>query len=136
VFFGDIDMVNHPDNIKEACSGVDSIFCVTYDAVGKDPCSANFGQINGALTTQLNLGPFGKFTILTPAAVFAYFDPMMRLMLFAFLFYLFIGSVSGFLAVLTGVQDLSGMAKGSINAFNALASIGKKGASALSSKKK
>ena len=136
VFFGDIDIVNHPDNIKEACSGVDSIFCVTYDAVGKDPCSANFGQINGALTTQLNLGPFGKFTILTPAAVSAYFDPMMRLMLFAFLFYLFIGSVSGFLAVLTGVQDLSGMAKGSVNAFNALASIGKKGASALSSKKK
>ena len=115
VFFGNIDLASNRGDMKKACAGVDSIFCTTYDSIGIDPCSANLGNINSTLTETLNLGPLGKYTILKSTFTGAYLDAVLKLMLFAFLFYLFMGSVSNFLAILTGVQDLSGMAKGSIN---------------------
>ena len=122
VFFGDIDLAKNRGDLKKACAGVDSIFCTTYDAVGVDPCSANLGNINGTLTRTLDLGPLGKYTILKEVFVGAYLDAVLKLMLFAFLFYLFMGSVSSFLAILTGVQDLGSMAKGSINIGAVMAS--------------
>ncbi|MDJ1305394.1 MAG: type IV secretion system protein [Candidatus Midichloria sp.] len=128
VFFGDIDLVNNRNDIKKACAGVDSVFCTTYEAVGADPCSANLGNINGTLTETLDLGPLGKFTILKDIFVGTYLDAVLKLMLFAFLFYLFLGSVSGFLAILTGVQDLGSMAKGSINIAAIMAAAGSGGA--------
>jgi type IV secretion system protein VirB6 len=131
VFFGDINLQDNRDDIKKACVGVDSVFCTTYDAIGVDPCSVNVGTTNSTLTETINLGPFGKFTILKSQYVGSYFDAVLKLMLFAFLFYMFLGSVSGFLAILTGVQDLGGMSKGSINIGSLmLAAAGKAGGEA------
>ncbi|MDJ1407222.1 MAG: hypothetical protein MRQ13_02360 [Candidatus Midichloria sp.] len=97
VFFGDIDLVNNRNDVKKACTGVDSVFCTTYEAVGADPCSANLGNINGTLTETFDLGLLGKFAILKDIFVDTYLDAVLKLMLFTFLFYLFLGSVSGFL---------------------------------------
>jgi len=112
VFFGEIKLEDFGGDVKKACAEVESVFCATYRALDGNPCNSNLGTINGTLTETLDLGALGKFTILKSAFVIIYLEAILKLMLFAFLFYLFLSSVSGFLAILTEVQDLGGMAKG------------------------
>ncbi|MDA0939006.1 MAG: type IV secretion system protein [Proteobacteria bacterium] len=126
VFYGDLDLTAHGGDIKAACDGNNSMFCKTYDAASTDPCSYSAGGLAAKLTTTLNLGPLGEYTILKDEYRKPYFDAVLQLMLFAFLFYLFSESVSSFIAILVGVQDLGGMARGG----NALGAIGSGMASA------
>ena len=124
VFFGDLDIKGGTVTVKEACRKVTSLYCSTYSAVDSDPCAANAGTIGGKLTKRLDLGPLGKFTILNDIFLDMYLEATLKLMLFAFLFYMFMGSISEFLAMLTGVQDLGSLAKGSINIAKLAKEIG------------
>ncbi len=114
VFFGDLDL-RQGQSLVEACKGKNSIFCVTTDATQTDPCASGQGSVGNKITTHLDLGPFGKITIINPVHIPAYMLAVLKLMLFAFIFYLFSSSVSSFLAILTGVQDVGSMALGGIS---------------------
>ncbi|MDZ5762599.1 Type IV secretion system protein VirB6 [Candidatus Cyrtobacter comes] len=123
VFFGDLDL-RSGKSLVEACRGVNSIFCVTTDVTKTDPCESGQGNIGNKITTYLDLGPLGKITIIKPAHIPTYMLAVLKLMLFAFIFYLFSSSVSSFLAILTGVQDVGSMALGGISIGKMLSAAG------------
>jgi type IV secretion system protein VirB6 len=116
VFYGDLNVDFDPNvPITEACEGIHSAYCITVKAIEKDPCLVNGGYFGEAMTDQIDLGLLGSYTVLKGSVVNDYLSVVVRLMLFALLYYLFVGAVTNFLAVLTQVQDLNSMAKGDIN---------------------
>ena len=142
VYYGDLNLQGKKDpvfsDITEACKNTESIFCLTYSSVKNDPCESSIGFINGTLTRSVDTFIFGRWTFFVEQFADPYMIAMLQLMLFAFLFYLFMGSVTSFLALLTGVQDLSSMASGGNMvgaAASAASSLYSAGKSAFGSKK-
>lgn len=145
VFLGDlVSKGNGPASInisdgaalKAACKDVtNSLFCKTVNNLQKDtvisPCNSSPGSINSIYTKTLDLGAGFSVTTIKDEIADDYYDAVLRLMLFALLFYLFIGSVTQFLAAMVSVQDLGGYAQGSINIGTKTASIGSSAAGAL-----
>ena len=128
VYYGDLKLASGQNaafpEIVAACQKVESIFCLTYKSLSDDPCQTPRAIIE-TFTNQEKFAVFGTFTLFISSFVGPYLDAMLELMLFAFLFYLFMGSVTSFVAILTGVQDLSGMAAGGGAGFGAIVSMGK-----------
>ena len=136
VYYGDLKLKSGLNaafpEVVLACQNVDSIFCLTYKSLTNDPCKTP-GEIVHIFSEIKGFALFGKFTLFRSAFIGPYLDAMLELMLFAFLFYLFMGSVTSFVAILTGVPDLSGMAAGGGAGFGAMISMGKAAASGFSS---
>ena len=86
---------------QERCAGVDSMFCHIAKIRNFEPCRGIIGNITP---------DFGGY-----ADIFS--ENMVMLCLFAFLFYLFMGTIADFLAALLQVVGFD-MAKGSINVVN------------------
>ncbi len=128
VYYGDFKATSSNGesvNLKIACENVDSIYCYTMQDLvtnSNDACDLSPGTLANNVITNKDVKFLGSKSALQPEFVAGIFPLMLKLMLFAFLFYLFMGSVTTFLSVLLGVQDLGSMAKGSINALNALGS--------------
>lgn len=114
-----------------------SVYCTTAKVLPKDAankpvnsCSVSLGQIGNTFTSTLNLGPLGKVTIIKGDIADQFLQPMIQLMLFAFLFYLFMNSITSFMAILTGVQNLGDVtSKSSLDLVNMAKSTASAGAS-------
>jgi type IV secretion system protein VirB6 len=136
VYYGDLKLKSGQNaafpEVVLACQNVDTIFCLTYKSLTNDPCKTP-GEIVYTFSEIKRFALFGRFTLFRSAFIGPYLDAMLELMLFAFLFYLFMGSVTSFVAILTGVPDLSGMAAGAGAGFGTMVSMGKAAASGLSS---
>jgi type IV secretion system protein VirB6 len=134
IYYGDLKVGNTNTtnfNLEQACNGVDSIYC--YTMVGKitnsnDACDLSNNPAANWLSTQ-KVDYVGSFKTLTPSIAQGLVPIVLRLMLFALLFFLFLGSVSQFLAALLSIQSLDGMAKGSMNAFDIIGGAARMGAS-------
>ncbi len=133
IYFGEFTLeTNDGTLITSQCKKVESIYCTTVNQLGKnyevaDPCEFTIGTVSAQLTEDMDLGPLGTFTRLRSNAASNYLDVVVKMMLYALLFYFFIGTVTSFLAILTGVQDLGNLAKGSID----VAALMKKGGGML-----
>jgi type IV secretion system protein VirB6 len=117
-----------PINLKTACDKVDSIYCFIMSDIitnSNDACDLSPGTIaNKEVIYNQKVSYLGEKSVLKPDFAAGLFKIMLKLMLFAFLFYLFMGAVTSFLAALLAVQDIGGLAKGDINALGALGKIG------------
>ncbi len=150
VYYGDFKGTTkssgQPINLKTACDKVDSIYCIAMSGIvtnSNDACDISPGTVsNKWIIWDQKVSYLGEKSVLKSEVATKLFNPMLKLMLFAFLFYLFMGAVSQFLASLLTVQDIGGMAKGGVNAFGAIGNIGSgawsgaKGAVGLMSQKK
>jgi type IV secretion system protein VirB6 len=67
---------------------------------------------------------FNTYSVYSDSGWQRIWKPLLKLLLFAFLFYLFMGSVSEFMSALLQIQDLGKMAMGSVNAAGVLGGIG------------
>lgn len=138
VYYGDFkadSKVGESIDLNAACEGVDSIYCYTMRrlvANSNDACDLSAGSLANNVITSKDVKFMGNKSALKPEFAAGVFPLMLKLMLFAFLFYLFMSSVTSFLSALLSVQDIGGMAKGSINALGALGSMGSAAGSAAS----
>ncbi len=116
IYFGEFTLENtQGQTLTSLCKGIESIYCTTINYLVADPCTFTVGTTSAQLTQGMDLGPLGTFTTLKSEAASNYLDVVVKMMLFALLFYFFLGAVTSFLAVLTGVQDLGSLAKGSFD---------------------
>ena len=107
---------NPQDNpLAIACDGVDSVFCTSVRQYGGNPCNRSAVSWANENVKTTNFVLFKAHT-LSSTSTKAYFIGMVKMMLFAFLFYFFIESVSSFLAFLVSVSDLGGAASGGVSA--------------------
>ena len=141
IYYGDLVLAGgkkisggNLDNVLAECQGIDSLYCNTVKHLQADPCLVSVGKMSDLLTEKFDLGPLGSFTRLKSGAASDYLDVVVKMMLFAVIYYFFLGSVTSFLAVLTGVQDLGGMAKGSIDLFAMTQKMGGKAMGGITSK--
>ncbi|RZI46017.1 hypothetical protein EDM53_04355 [Rickettsiales endosymbiont of Peranema trichophorum] len=139
VFFGDLaDRIKKggKSSIVEYCRDVDSVFCVTTVIMNGD----NTSNLTTQFTEQKDLGMTGNWTVISGSVLGKYMLCIPKLALFAVLFYFLMSSITQFIAVLVGAQDMGGMALGSVNAVSAMkmaggavAGAGKLGLSAIKS---
>ncbi len=82
-------------------------------------CSLRSGQMVDILTETQNVpllsAILGDFTVLKSPSVTAFYPVLIKMVLFAFLFYMFLQSVMSFMAALVGAQGIS---EGSMGSFN------------------
>lgn len=132
IYYGNLDTTTQttaggPVNIATACQDISSVYCVTIGALGSttslDACDSSLGSVAETVVTTTDVDYVGEMNTLTDSYSTDILLPLVEIMLFAFLFYLFMDSVSGFMSVLLGVQDIGRSAKGSFNVFNAIGSI-------------
>ncbi|MDF3047156.1 MAG: type secretion system protein VirB6 [Candidatus Midichloriaceae bacterium] len=141
IYYGDFKVKSAPGqpvDIKAACEGVDSIYCFAMkDFVTKsdDACDMAPGSYSNRQAMWNERGSLwsGDEAIFSKKFAKDIFMPILKLMVFSIIFYLFMGSITIFLSTLLGVQDMGGMAKGSINSLNALGAGLSGAASGLSS---
>jgi type IV secretion system protein VirB6 len=135
IYYGNLKIPNESVNnfnVKLACEGVDSIYCFTMaDSISNsnDACDLTSNPAARWITKQ-KFSYIGSAKVLADGIADGLFPILLRLMLFAFLFFVFLGSVSRFMASLLSIQSLD-MAKGSINAFNVIGGAAEMGAGAM-----
>ncbi len=118
VFYGDLKIRNNSGDsvntyLSEACADVNSIFCKNMEKISYvDPCTSSPALLGANLIESERIPAFGSAKKVDAAYAGQIRDPVMKLLLFAFLFYLFLGSVTEFMAVLVGVQGLGDVSKG------------------------
>lgn len=130
VYYGDINLTStngEAVNVKEVCKDIDSIYCyVMKDLVSNssDACDLSEGTLIKTHVKPSYSNYIGSYSVLGEAFANGLFPLMLKLMMFAFLFFLFTSSVTSFFAALLSVQDIGGMAHGAINLGNALNAAG------------
>ncbi len=116
VFYGNLNLANNPNPttaLAEVCKDVDSIFCKNMSEIGYvDPCTASPALLTTNKIKSERIPAFGTFKKVDSAYAGKIRNPVMRLLLFSFLFYLFLGSVTEFMAILVGVQGLGQVSQG------------------------
>lgn len=118
VFYGDLKIRNNTNEnvntyLSEACKDVDSIFCENMEKINYvDPCTSSPALLGSNLIESERIPAFGTVKKVDAAYAGQIRSPVLKLLLFAFLFYLFLGSVTEFMAVLVGVQGLGDVSKG------------------------
>lgn len=128
IFYGNLSQSTSTNagqiNFRTACIGNESVFCKTQELIGyKNACAE--GSITSSLVSQAKpIDGMSSFTGLKDEVAEAYFNAMLKMLLFAFLFYLFLGSVTDFMAIMLGVVGFGGMAKGIGSIVGPLASVG------------
>ncbi|MBS0236128.1 MAG: type IV secretion system protein [Proteobacteria bacterium] len=99
----------------------DSARCVTYrnymNKAGVEPCSISPSSLSANMLEEVDWKII-KFHVMKREYIDLYMKSMLKLMLFAILFYFFLGSVAQFLEILVGVQSLSGLAIGGMSALS------------------
>lgn len=133
IYYGNLDTSSQAStgaqftDITTACDGVSSVYCVTMQNIGvttsTDACDL-YDSFSTTLVTQSAVDYIGDMNKTSDVFADAILTPLLEIMLFAFLFFLFMDSISGFMSVLLGVQDIGAAAKGSFNVFNAIGSAG------------
>ncbi len=130
IYYGDFKVKSAPGqpvDINAACEGVDSIYCfamkdfVTKSDDACDMAPGSYSNQQAMWNERVSLWS-GDEPIFSKKFAKEIFMPILKLMVFAIIFYLFMGSITQFLSTLLGVQDMGPMAKGSINSLNALGS--------------
>jgi type IV secretion system protein VirB6 len=118
------NQIGAPVSLSTACQGIDSLFC---SIIGQSDFSVDLcrdlsnRQFNQSTETFSVSGFSDNYSRLNQTYVDLFNKHMTKLMLFALLFYLFMDSISSFMAALLSVQEIQG--KGSINAFNAMGKV-------------
>lgn len=120
-----------PDNsagvdIQAQCKDVSSVYCVMMGPLAtnsNDACTMSFGYVAKYYVTPSNVSQLGAYYKFDKASLTNLFVPLLKLMLFTLLFYLFMSAVANFMAALLQITDVSGMAGGSINALNVVGNI-------------
>ncbi len=101
-------------DIDKLCHNVQSIYCsllkTTSDGSSLTNCSINNGRMTSLLTEQANFFIFGNFTVLKSVAISEFYPSVLKLLLFAVLFYFFLGSITHFIESLVGVHGLGDLA--------------------------
>lgn len=116
VFYGNVQVAGNTSangvDYKAACAGIDSVFCKTQELIGYvNSCEG--GTITAKLIEKKEpIEGAGKFNALKDSIAEAYFNGMLKMLLFAFLFYLFLDSVTSFMAIMLGVVGMGDVAKG------------------------
>lgn len=119
IYYGDIDVSAlsqtqtdpNTTQIEAMCLGVKSIYCSIAGANNwLNTCGMSIGAIVNNLTASFNVP--GLFKVIYFKTFGTVWEEMLKLLLFAFLFYLFLDKVADFMAILVGVKDLGGMSKG------------------------
>jgi type IV secretion system protein VirB6 len=133
IYYGNLDTTSQAatgdqiTDIAAACTDITSVYCVTMTAVGvttsTDACDL-YDSFSTTLVTQSTVDYIGDMNKISDDYADKILTPLLEIMLFAFLFYLFMDAISGFMSVLLGVQDIGAAAKGSFNVFNAIGSAG------------
>ncbi len=124
IYYGNLNIpVGQMNNfdIKKACEGVESIYCFTLSehiTHSNDACDLVTNPAAKWITTK-KISYIGSAKVLVDGISDGLLPILLKLMLFAFLFYVFLGSVSRFMASLLSIQNLD-MAKGSMNALDTI----------------
>lgn len=119
VFYGNLNIPSPAPaiiNLKTACdnkgSPVDSIYCVNMAPDYKDPCTNSTAKLTDDIIESKPITGLGDVKTVSDDYANKIWSPVLRLMLFSLLFYLFLGSITEFMAVLVGVQGMGSMAQG------------------------
>lgn len=113
-------------NIQSQCKDVNSIYCVMMRPLAtnsNDACTMSFGYVSKHYVKPENISYIGSFYKFDKGALTELFEPLLKLMLFSLLFYLFMSAVASFMAALLQITDVSDKAGGSINAANIVGNI-------------
>ncbi|MCE2992742.1 MAG: type IV secretion system protein [Alphaproteobacteria bacterium] len=108
-------------NLKTACEGVNSIYCTLMApmmADANDSCDLSYGALSNTYVTKKSIPFTGIYATLSEDTANEVLMPVLKIMLFALLFYLFMDTVSQFMAALLSIMDVGGMARGQINLAN------------------
>jgi type IV secretion system protein VirB6 len=120
VFYGNLNIPTPTPatvDLKTACTkdgrSVDSIYCINMaERKYVDPCTASTAELTTDLIESKKITGLGEIKTVSDDYASKIYIPVLRLMLFSLLFYLFLGSIAEFMATLVGVQGLGGMASG------------------------
>lgn len=105
---------------KSDGTNIDSVSCATMRLIGADPCTVSPTDQSKRITHPEEISLIGEMDVVNGEVLTSYLNALLRLMLFVVLFYFFMGSVSGFLEILVGVQGLSNLAIGTLSAPGAV----------------
>ena len=133
VFYGDLNFDNTANSVttESICKtpdkkDVESIFCVNMKQNEyKDPCTGSITSLSTDLIESQKVVGIGGVKKVSADYATSIRTPVLRLMLFSLLFYLFLGAVTEFMAVLVGVQGLGSIA---LDPGKAAISLAKSGA--------
>lgn len=112
------------DSVRALCAKAKdpSAFCITVDMLGLDnPCRGTPAAITEKYFTKWELLGM-NFWLLKAEIVNIYFQHLVKLALFALLFYTLLGAMVDFMAVVLGIL-LPGQGEGAINMLNALGGL-------------
>ena len=124
VYYGDIniDQIDDPSaavkeqTVENLCKSTTSAFCVLYKYVNLgDLCRKSFDDIVGSLVDEYKIIFLGKFAVLKLDLALDYLQVIWKLCLFAFLFYLLMGAVDNYMALLTNVMPLGSEVPSSVD---------------------
>ena len=130
IYYGDLKLPHTngaPVNLVEACKGVESIYCYTMGNIvtnSTDACDLSPGFMANKYVVNRSFSFFGTISSLKESFANGILPLMLKLMLFAILFFMFMNSVTQFFAALLGINDLGSKAHGALNAGNALNAVG------------
>ncbi|MFI4983575.1 MAG: type IV secretion system protein [Rickettsiales bacterium] len=100
------------NQLSTICQGSNSMFCTVsslYSVGGTNfvnPCTTAVSNLTTSFIAYLDIGGLFSVPYLINTAANALWLPMLQIMLFAFLFYLFLDKIITFMSQLVGVKDL------------------------------